>query len=187
VAAAAADDSGIMADSTAGETSETAESPDPAAAAQSSLMDAPALGGSGSQPPAATAMLRKTARKSQPGRSSSSRKPPRGSNRTLGSSAYSALEPSEDISGLSRAKLPRKIRKEEERMARVQAEEQKLRRRRQRQEKAGVRRRQHEKDEKMRQHQKHDWGSTLSLPDIRANPRADPALCYGARSVPPIR
>ena len=78
--------------------------------------------------------------------------------------------------------MERKIRMEEQRMARVQSEEEKLRRRKQRQEKAAIRRKQREK-----QQRKQDWGSTLSLPDIRANPRADPALCYGARSVPPIR
>jgi hypothetical protein len=112
----------------------------------------------------------------------SGRRPPRSPNRTFGSGAYSALEPSQEIVGLSRGKVQRKIRMEEQRMARVQTEEMKLRHRRQRQEKAAIRRRQHEKEKR-----KQDWGSTLSLPDIRANARADPALCYGARSVPAIR
>lgn len=111
-----------------------------------------------------------------------SSRPPRALNRSLGSSAYNALEPSQEIAGLSRDKVQRKVRTEQERMARVQTEEKKLRQRRDRKEKAAMRRRQHEKEQR-----KPDWGSTLSLPDIRANPRADPALCYGAKSVPPIR
>lgn len=110
------------------------------------------------------------------------KRPPRALNRSLGSSAYNALEPSQEIAGLSREKVQRKVRMEEERMARVQTEETMLRQRRHRKEKAAMRRRQHKKEQR-----KQDWGSTLSLPDIRANPRADPALCYGARSVPPIR
>jgi hypothetical protein len=115
-------------------------------------------------------------------KNASSSRPPRSLNRTFGSSAYSALEPSQEIVGLSRGKVQRKIRMEEQRMARVQTEEKKLRQRKQRQEKVAIRRRHHEKEKR-----EQDWGSTLSLPDIRANPRADPALCYGARSVPAIR
>ena len=107
-------------------------------------------------------------------------------NRTFGSSAYHALEPSEEIEGMSRAKIERKVRKEEARMARVQAAELQLQRRRQKQERKQDRKRRVEKEGK--KYLKQDWSSTVSLPDIRgSNPRADPALCYGARSVPPIR
>ena len=98
-------------------------------------------------------------------------------NRTFGSTAYKALDPSEEIEGMSLAKIERKVRKEEARMARVVAEEQQIQRRRQKQEQKQERRQRRKQEG--RKYLKQDWSSTVSLPDIRAAPGFDPADCYG--------